>query len=135
MAAEDQSCESLKLGNQVCFPLYACSKELIRQYGPYLKEMDLTYTQYLVMMVLWEKQSVTVKDAAINALSMKVQSDLNQEETQKPAGANAAVASPISSDSYVELRSTIKRRSSAFVSRTRGVSKSVFCVYMARSRP
>ena len=38
MAAEDQSCESLKLGNQVCFPLYACSKELIRQYGPYLKE-------------------------------------------------------------------------------------------------
>ena len=64
MAAEDQSCESLKLGNQVCFPLYACSKELIRQYGPYLKEMDLTYTQYLVMMVLWEKRTVSSRELA-----------------------------------------------------------------------
>lgn len=64
MAAENKAYESLKLCNQVCFPLYACSKELIRQYGPYLKELGLTYTQYLVMMVLWEKQTVTSRELA-----------------------------------------------------------------------
>ena len=56
--------ESLKLCNQVCFPLYACSKELVRQYGPYLKDLDLTYTQYLVMMVLWERQMVSSRELA-----------------------------------------------------------------------
>lgn len=56
--------EALKLQNQVCFPLYACSKELIRQYGPYLKECGLTYTQYIVMMVLWEKETVSSRDLA-----------------------------------------------------------------------
>ncbi len=64
MEAETQPYESLKLCNQVCFPLYACSKELIRQYGPYLKELDLTYTQYLVMMVLWEKQAASSRELA-----------------------------------------------------------------------
>ena len=64
MEAENQLYESLRLCNQVCFPLYACSKELIRQYGPYLKELDLTYTQYLVMMVLWEKQTVSSRELA-----------------------------------------------------------------------
>ena len=54
----------LKLRNQVCFPLYACSKELIRQYGPYLKELNLTYTQYIVMMVLWEKERVSSRELA-----------------------------------------------------------------------
>ena len=53
--------EALKLQNQVCFPLYACSKELIRQYGPFLKECGLTYTQYIVMMVLWEEAPVNEK--------------------------------------------------------------------------
>ena len=56
------SYDSLKLCNQVCFPLYACSKELVRQYGPYLKELDLTYTQYIVMMVLWEEESVSSRE-------------------------------------------------------------------------
>ena len=56
--------EALKLQNQVCFPLYACTKELIRQYGPYLKECGLTYTQYIVMMVLWEKGSVSSRELA-----------------------------------------------------------------------
>ena len=56
--------EGLKLCNQVCFPLYACSKELVRQYGPYLKELDLTYTQYIVMMVMWEKESVSSRELA-----------------------------------------------------------------------
>ena len=54
--------EPLKIENQLCFPLYACSKEIIRQYKPYLDQIDLTYTQYITMMVLWENQSMTVKD-------------------------------------------------------------------------
>ena len=53
--------EALKLRNQVCFPLYACTKELVRQYGPFLKECGLTYTQYIVMMVLWEEKRVNEK--------------------------------------------------------------------------
>ena len=53
--------ESLKLSNQLCFPLYACSKEIIRKYKPYLDNIDLTYTQYIAMMVLWEKKTVNVK--------------------------------------------------------------------------
>ena len=64
MADEADSYDALKLENQVCFPLYACSKELVRQYGPYLKELNLTYTQYIVMMVLWEKETVSSKDLA-----------------------------------------------------------------------
>ncbi len=56
--------DRLKLNNQVCFPLYACSKELVRQYTPYLKDLDLTYTQYVVMMVMWEHESVTSRELA-----------------------------------------------------------------------
>ncbi|EME7219625.1 DNA-binding transcriptional repressor MarR [Enterococcus sp. 3G1_DIV0629] len=54
--------EDLYLANQVCFPLYAASKEIIRHYTPLLKPLDLTYTQYLVMLVLWEKKKTTVKE-------------------------------------------------------------------------
>ncbi|MBR1746934.1 MAG: MarR family transcriptional regulator [Clostridia bacterium] len=54
--------ESLKLKNQLCFPLYAVSKEIVKRYRPLLETLDLTYTQYIVMMVLWEKESSTVKD-------------------------------------------------------------------------
>ena len=64
MEEKKQEYESIRLCNQVCFPLYACSKELVRQYGPYLKELGLTYTQYLVMMVLWEKQTVSSRELA-----------------------------------------------------------------------
>ena len=56
--------DALKLNNQVCFPLYACSKELVRQYGPFLKELGLTYTQYIVMMVLWERETVSSRELA-----------------------------------------------------------------------
>ena len=56
--------DALKLENQVCFPLYACSKELVRQYGPYLKQLNLTYTQYIVMMVLWEREKVSSRELA-----------------------------------------------------------------------
>lgn len=52
----------LKLKNQLCFPIYLCSKEIIRKYTPWLKELDLTYTQYIVMMYFWEKETSNVKD-------------------------------------------------------------------------
>ena len=54
--------DCLKLKNQLCFPLYACSKEIVRRYKPFLDRLDLTYTQYVAMMVLWDKRSVTVKE-------------------------------------------------------------------------
>lgn len=52
--------EQLKLDNQICFPLYALSKEITRQYTPFLNALDLTYPQYLVMLVLWEQGEQTV---------------------------------------------------------------------------
>lgn len=55
-----QEYECLKLENQLCFPLYAASREILRMYTPLLKEIDLTYTQYIVMMVLWEEKEVNV---------------------------------------------------------------------------
>ncbi len=54
--------DSLKLKNQLCFPLYLCSKEIIRKYTPILEKLDLTYTQYIVMMYFWEKEKSNVKD-------------------------------------------------------------------------
>ena len=51
----------LKLDRQFCFPLYACSRELIKEYKPFLDELDLTYTQYITMLVLWERKSINVK--------------------------------------------------------------------------
>ena len=54
--------EVLKLKNQLCFPLYATAKEVVKRYRPYLDDVDLTYTQYIVMMVAWEKGTVSVKE-------------------------------------------------------------------------
>jgi DNA-binding MarR family transcriptional regulator len=54
--------EQLKLENQLCFPLYAAAKEVVRKYKPYLDKLDLTYTQYIAMMVLWENESMNVKE-------------------------------------------------------------------------
>lgn len=51
----------LRLDNQICFPLYACAKEVVRRYKPLLDELDLTYTQYIAMMVMWEHKSMSVK--------------------------------------------------------------------------
>ena len=53
--------EELKLENQLCFPLYACSRAITRAYGPLLAEANLTYTQYITMMALWEYGSTSVK--------------------------------------------------------------------------
>jgi len=50
----------LKLSNQVCFPIYSLSREIINMYRPLLAKLDLTYPQYLVMMVLWEKNFLNI---------------------------------------------------------------------------
>ncbi len=55
-----QEYEQLKLENQLCFPLYACSRKIVASYTPFLKPLGLTYTQYIVFMVLWEKEVCTV---------------------------------------------------------------------------
>ena len=55
-----QEYDQLLLKNQLCFPLYACGRKIVASYTPYLKPLGLTYTQYIVFMVLWEKESVNV---------------------------------------------------------------------------
>ena len=54
--------DPLRLENQLCFPLYAAAREIIRAYTPLLEKLDLTYTQYITMMVLWERTSLTAKE-------------------------------------------------------------------------
>jgi DNA-binding MarR family transcriptional regulator len=54
--------EGLKLDKQLCFPLYACAREVVRLYKPYLDPIGLTYTQYIVMLVLWERDPLSVKE-------------------------------------------------------------------------
>ena len=54
--------ESLKLENQICFPFYAISRKIIQLYTPYLNELDITYPQYLVLLVLWENDNILIKD-------------------------------------------------------------------------
>lgn len=53
--------DCLRLENQLCFPLYVCSKEIIRRYKPLLDDLDLTYTQYITMMALWEHREMNVR--------------------------------------------------------------------------
>lgn len=54
--------DGLKLEYQICFPLYACAREVVKKYRPYLDEIDLTYTQYIAMMVFWEKGKCSAKE-------------------------------------------------------------------------
>ncbi|MBR6425659.1 MAG: MarR family transcriptional regulator [Oscillospiraceae bacterium] len=56
------SFDVLKLENQLCFPLYAASREIIKCYRPHLEKLDLTYTQYVAMMVFWEQKQISVRD-------------------------------------------------------------------------
>ncbi len=60
MSEREYDC--LKIENQLCFPLYACAKEIIRRYKPFLSGLDLTYTQYITMMILWDIKSANVKE-------------------------------------------------------------------------
>ena len=57
----DKNYDMLKLENQLCFPLYACSREIVKKYHPHLESIGLTYTQYIVMMVMWDKKRLSVK--------------------------------------------------------------------------
>ena len=54
--------DGLKLENQLCFPLYAAAREVIKQYHPFLESVNLTYTQYIVMMVLWSESKISVRN-------------------------------------------------------------------------
>lgn len=54
--------ELLKLDNQLCFAVYACSREITKLYRPHLEELGLTYTQYVTLLALWETDHVTVKE-------------------------------------------------------------------------
>ena len=54
--------DCLKLENQLCFPLYVCSKEIIKKYNAILGKYDLTYTQYIAMMAIWEHKQINIKD-------------------------------------------------------------------------
>ena len=54
--------EQLKLENQLCFPLYAASRLVIQEYQPHLEKLGITYPQYLVLMVLWETDSIAVSE-------------------------------------------------------------------------
>ncbi len=59
---DESTAEILKLQNQVCFPLYAASRLVVQAYRPLLADLGLTYPQYLVMLVLWERDGVSVGD-------------------------------------------------------------------------
>jgi len=56
--------EQLKLGNQLCFPVYAASRLITREYQPFLDKLGITYSQYLVLMILWEEDGMPVNDIA-----------------------------------------------------------------------
>lgn len=58
----EEKYDALKLEKQLCFPLYACAKEVVRKYKPYLDEIDLTYTQYITMMIIWDEKEINVKE-------------------------------------------------------------------------
>ncbi len=59
---ENANYDALRLDNQLCFPLYACAREVVKRYKPFLDELGITYTQYITMMVLWETPVVTSKE-------------------------------------------------------------------------
>ncbi|MBQ9458344.1 MAG: MarR family transcriptional regulator [Oscillospiraceae bacterium] len=59
---DNRKYEGLKLENQLCFPLYAASREVVKRYRPFLEPLDLTYTQYIAMMVFWEQKKCSVKE-------------------------------------------------------------------------
>ena len=59
---EKDDCNPLLLKNQLCFPLYASARKIVAAYTPYLKELGLTYPQYVTMMVLWEDRTITMRD-------------------------------------------------------------------------
>ena len=77
--------ELLLLENQVCFPTYAVANKILRRYQPLLKEINLTYTQYITMMVMWEKKVVNEKDL-VKALYLKANTLTNMLRKLKQKG-------------------------------------------------
>ena len=59
---QEKRYDALLLENQLCFPLYACSREVIKRYRPHLDALGLTYTQYIALMVIWAEGTVSVRD-------------------------------------------------------------------------
>ena len=62
MNSKQEDFDPLKLENQLCFPMYACAKEIVRRYRPYLDELGITYTQHITMMVMWEHEKIISTD-------------------------------------------------------------------------
>ena len=60
MAGDGYDC--LRLENQLCFPMYVCAKEIVKRYRPFLDPLDITYTQYIALLILWERDGLSVKD-------------------------------------------------------------------------
>ena len=58
----EKNYDALRLENQLSFPLYACAKEVVKVYRSYLAELNLTYTQYITMLVLWQEEKINVKE-------------------------------------------------------------------------
>ena len=63
----DATLDPLRLENQLCFPLYAASRKIVNLYTPYFKPLGITYTQYIVLMVLWAQDGVSVRELAASA--------------------------------------------------------------------
>ncbi len=97
--------DNLKLENQVCFPLYACSKGIIHRYREFLSPLDLTYTQYLVMLVLWEKGRQNVKHLG--------------KELYLDSGTLTPVLKKLESKGYLQRERNPKDERELFVSLTR----------------
>ena len=90
----DNKYESLRLKNQICFPIYAASNLITRKYKPFLDKLDLTYTQYIVMMLLWEHgqvneklicESLYLKSNTLTPLLKKLQDKGYIEKSKNPA--------------------------------------------------
>ena len=62
MKTDSENCPQLLLENQICFPLYSAANAVVRAYRPLLDELDITYLQYMVLMVLWQERSLNVKE-------------------------------------------------------------------------
>lgn len=93
---DEKNYDVLKLDNQLCFPLYAVAREVVKKYRLFLEELNLTYTQYITMMVLWEENEVYVKELGeklyldsgtltpvINALEKKGYVEKKRSESDK----------------------------------------------------
>ena len=107
----------LLLENQICFPTYAVANKIVRRYQPLLKELDLTYTQYIVMMVMWEKEEINEKEL-VNCLYLKANTltDLLKKLEKK---------------GYVEIRKDEKDRRHSVIKLTRegkALKKKAVCV-------